>query len=169
MAAGPYFIQPIQSCTQPSQIKNRSIRRSGLSVYIQDRSDPSLQRRIPVVIAIYDSDPNKDGVEDVYNDTYNNFISTSMKFGNKFVTLSPYSGTGTFTNSTWSGKRFFRAIITRVNLLAMINALGNASFSRSPEDYAINLVSAGGELILYGDSNVTFGYSVSALGVYEFR
>lgn len=153
----------------PASNGQRPHAQTGISVYIQDRSDPALGRRIPVVIAIYDSDPNKTGEERVLNDTNNNFISTSMKFGNNFVTLSPYSGTGTFTNATWSGKRFFRAIITRANLLAMITALGGNRFSTSPEDYAINLVSAGGELILSGDSNVTFGYSVSALGVYEFR
>ena len=158
----------------------------GIFAYLLDRQSG---RTFALLLSIFDnryvpSDPVAAGY--VAHDTATPFVSTPLSSGSKYATLSPYSAT--YTGSTWSGLRFFRAHITQDNfrrMLADINAYcaanpglrycsspapGAPAYSNRVTDYLITDFGVLHEVFPQGEkANLSMGVHVYGLGAWNVR
>ncbi|QJR09192.1 hypothetical protein DSM104443_00228 [Usitatibacter rugosus] len=130
------------------------------------------------------SDPTGTGF--IAHDVATPFVSTPMVATSKYATVSPYSGT--FTGTTWSGLRFFRAHITQDNFRRMLgdvnaycaanpgmrycsaSAPGAPAYSTAVTDYLITDFGVLHEVFPQGDkANLSMGVHVNGLGAWNFR
>lgn len=101
--------------------------------------DISINKALCIIINAYDN--RTVPLESVQNDTYTYFASTRFG-GTKYSTPNSYSAS--WRNTTWNTYNFYRAEITRqniVNIATDVNTQFGQNFSINPNDY--QLTSAG--------------------------
>ncbi len=140
--------------------------------YLRDRTT---SHTFAYVLGIWDSRAPGvgNGVEFVGHDTQVSFVSSPLKPGTLYATLSPYSQAMRNT-VTWETPDFFRAHVPARKLLDAIAAIETKtpglSLSKTPADY--ELVHAGVlQEVFVGtdpDVNMSMGASVTDFAIYEF-
>lgn len=137
--------------------------------------DVTTGRDFAYVLAIWDSRSPGDGngTEFVGHDTQVSFVSSPLRSGTKFSTLSPFSAAMRNT-VTWTGADFFRVHVPATKLLDAVAAIEEkapgATFSRRPSDYVLTHVGILQEVFVGTDpeTNMSMGASFTDVSVYEF-
>ncbi|WP_262678687.1 hypothetical protein [Paenibacillus sp. J5C2022] len=129
--------------------------------------DDSTQTVIAVVMNIFDNRPLA-LQEKVMHDTFVSFASTYLG-GTRYLTPSPYSGV--WTNNTWSGFQFFRAVMTEDNLLNIVNDINSAhaaGLSTNPADYKLTSMGILQETFREDGDQISMGSSFKDFGAYLY-
>ncbi|MEQ1790483.1 MAG: hypothetical protein ABL857_08570 [Rickettsiales bacterium] len=102
------------------------------------------------------------------------YVGSAMNIDTRYTTPDVYSGT--FTNSTWQGNRFYRMTITPTNIVNIATDLNNtygAGLSTNPTDYTVGLFFAASEIVncpgyAYDcNSRASMAMHVYGLGAYQ--
>jgi len=179
----PWFASALDPDAPPGIVPVGQV---GFFAYLLDRRSG---KTFALLLSVFDNryapgDPTGSGF--VAHDTATPFVSTPIVAVSKYATLSPYSAT--FTGTTWSGLRFYRAHVTQDDfrrMLADINAYcaanpamrycssptpGAAAYSTAVTDYVITDFGVLHEVFPQSDkANLSMGVHVYGLGAWNFR
>jgi hypothetical protein len=142
----PWFYSVTDPAAPPGVVP---VGQAALFAYLQDRRSGKV---LALLLGIFDNRYTSAGASYtpfVSHDGQTPFASTPIAANSKYATLSPYSAT--FTGTTWTGLRFYRAQVTQENfrqVLADVNAFCAANpnlrycsdapaFSTTVTDYAM--------------------------------
>lgn len=128
-------------------------------------NDTSTNTCICIIVNAFDN--RSEPPESIQNDTWVNFASTHFG-GTRYCTPNQFSSS--WTNSTWNTWQFYRAEITRQNLINIasdINDLGGSQVSENPSDYILTAAGILQETFRDEGDQISMGSSFLNFSIYE--
>jgi hypothetical protein len=149
---------------------NGGIGQIGFGFYLRDTVN---NVTFPFILSLFDSRPESQGVggEFLSHDTFTPFVSSALKSGTRYSTLSPYSESFRSVQG-WDEQLFYRVHVTQQNLLHAVSDLmennPGLELSLKPSDYVLTLSFIITELFVEtAEKNVSMGMNFQEFMVYE--
>lgn len=147
-------------------INSNGIKPIGQLSYHIYLKDTSINKVLAIIVNAYDNRPSVPG-EAVGTDTFTYFASTRFG-GTRYSTPNAYSAS--WRSSTWSTYSFYRAEITRQNIINIatdINAAYGQSFSLNPSNYVLTSSGILQETFREQGDQVSMGSSFRDFSIHE--